>query len=112
MPWEEELHRLDEDREEFREFDEARPLPVDRLSPRQRVDLLLDAGSFLEIGARARGQVANAAGDNGSHGKVPGDGIVAGFGTVAGRATGVIAEDEVALAATDGEVGKNKVLRV
>ena len=32
MPWEEELHRLDEDREEFREFDEGRPLPADRLT--------------------------------------------------------------------------------
>jgi len=112
MPWEDELHRLDEDREAFREFDEARPLPADRLTPRQRVDLLLDAGTFLEIGARARGQATHTAGENELQTAVPGDGIVAGFGTVAGRASGVIAEDEMALARTDGEVGKNKVLRV
>ncbi len=60
MPWEDELRRLDEDREAFRDFDEARPLGNDRLSPRQRVDVLLDAGTFLEIGARARGRGPSA----------------------------------------------------
>jgi propionyl-CoA carboxylase beta chain len=111
MPWEDELRRLDEDREAFRDFDEARPLPNDRLTPRQRVDVLLDAGTFLEIGARARGQSAGI-GARRADGAVPGDGIVAGFGTIAGRAAGVVSEDPLALASTDGEVGKNKVLRV
>jgi propionyl-CoA carboxylase beta chain len=109
MPWEDELRRLDEDREAFRDFDEARPLPNDRLTPRQRVDVLLDAGTFLEIGARARGQGASGGERRGA---VPGDGIVAGFGTIAGGPAGVVSEDPLALAATDGEVGKNKVLRV
>ena len=112
MTWEDELRRLDEDREAFRDFDEARPLGNDRLSPRQRVDVLLDAGTFLEIGARARGRGPSDGAGRGADRAVPGDGIVAGFGTVAGRAVGVVSEDPLALASTDGEVGKNKVLRV
>jgi propionyl-CoA carboxylase beta chain len=112
MAWEDELRRLDEDREAFRDFDEARPLGNDRLSPRQRVDVLLDSGTFLEIGARARGRGPSDGAGRGADGAVPGDGIVAGFGTVAGRAAGVLSEDPLALASTDGEVGKNKVLRV
>jgi acetyl-CoA carboxylase carboxyltransferase component len=99
MPWEDELRRLDEDREAFREFDEARSTAPDRLTPRQRVETLLDAGSFLEVAARARDGA-------------PGGGIVAGFGTIAARAVGVVSEDPLALASSDGEVGKNKVLRV
>lgn len=58
-----------------------------KLTVRERVDYLLDAGSFQEIGmfVRSRNEAPTA--------NIPGDALVAGFGTIAGRPVYVFGSD-------------------
>ena len=88
-------------------FDRERALGPGELSPRARVRALIDAGSdsFVELGARTRSQRPEARESS------YGDGVVTAFGEVAGRMTAVLADDPVAMAQSDGGVGKNKRIR-
>ena len=88
-------------------FDSDRELAAGELSPRARVEALIDAGSdsFLELGARTRSQRPEARESS------YGDGVVAAFGEVAGRMTAILADDPIAMAQSDGAVGKNKRIR-
>lgn len=73
-----------------------------RLTARERVALLVDAGSFVELGMLAisdRPEVGERA---------PADASVTGVGTVDGRKVGVIANDATVLAGTTGRVGSRK----
>src|ERR1700736_6407539 len=57
--------------------------PKGKLTARERIDLLLDPGSFTELDAFAVHRTeAFGMGEK----KVPGDGVVTGYGTVGGRA--------------------------
>ena len=61
-----------------------------KLTARERVDLLLDPGSFCELDKF----VTHRATDFGMAGKkIPGDGVVTGYGTVEGRKVFVFAQD-------------------
>ncbi len=61
-----------------------------KLTARERIDLLLDPGSFIEIG----GLVVHRCTDFGmEQQKVPGDGVVTGHGLVDGRKVFVFAQD-------------------
>ena len=111
------LERVHQERARFAAFEAERTLPPGTLSPRQRIAALVAPDRFLEVGALARSQLAAVAGDT------PTDGVVAGFGTVAGTVgrtggttegtmIGVIADDPVVLPRTDGEVGENKRMKV
>ena len=61
-----------------------------KLTARERVDLFLDEGSFVESGAF----VTHRCSDFGMAGKrVLGDGVITGHGTVAGRRVFVFAQD-------------------
>src|SRR5438309_5725442 len=62
--------------------------PKGRLGARARIDLLLDKGSFVELDLYAR---SRATGFGMEDKRVPGDGVVAGFGTVDGRPVAVYA---------------------
>jgi methylmalonyl-CoA decarboxylase subunit alpha len=73
-----------------------------RLTARERVDLLVDAGSFVELGQLAvsdRPEIGERA---------AADAAVTGVGTVEGRKVGVIANDATVLAGTTGKVGSRK----
>jgi acetyl-CoA carboxylase carboxyltransferase component len=50
-----------------------------KLTARERLDLLLDQGSFTELEAFTKGQ------DDDPDGEIYGDGVVTGYGTVNGR---------------------------
>jgi acetyl-CoA carboxylase carboxyltransferase component len=100
------LDRLDRERRVAYEVDAGRRIAPGRLSPRQRVDRLVDPGSLVELGALAASQQPAAPGPT------PGDGVVTGFGTVAGRPVAVISEDPLILARTDGQVAKSKRRRI
>ncbi|MDE2639501.1 MAG: hypothetical protein OXI03_02845 [Chloroflexota bacterium] len=88
-------------------FDRERSLGPGELSPRARVQARIDAGSdsFLVLGARPRSQRPEARESS------YGDGVVTAFGEVGGRMTAVLADDPVAMAQSDGGVGKNKRIR-
>src|SRR3954468_5868847 len=61
-----------------------------KLTARERIDLLLDPGSFTELDKF----VTHRAVDFGMAGKkIPGDGVVTGYGTVEGRKVFVFAQD-------------------
>jgi acetyl-CoA carboxylase carboxyltransferase component len=71
-----------------------------------RVDRLLDAGSFLELGSA---RVHRATGFGLERKRVPGDGVVAGTGTLAGRPVHVFAQDRYVLGGSLGEAHADRI---
>lgn len=92
--------------------DEARPEAVakqherGKLTARERIALLVDSGSFVEIGALARPERPGLDGA-----PIPGDGIVTGTGLVDGRPTVVIATDFLSAGGSNGLIGNEKQRR-
>jgi len=82
-----------------------------KLTVRERIDLLFDKGTFVELGLLAhqqpvRGQVVDADG-------TPADGVVTGHGLVDGRQVWVVAYDFTVMAGSMGAVGEQfKAARV
>ncbi len=77
-----------------------------KLTARERLDELLDPGSFEEIALLARSS------DRALRSRTPADGLIAGFGEIAGRPVAVVSEDATVLAGTRGKVGDAKVARI
>jgi acetyl-CoA carboxylase carboxyltransferase component len=100
------LARLWRERRVAADVDAGRAVAPGRLTPRQRVESLVDARSLLELGALAASQQPTAAGPT------PGDGLLTGFGTVGGRQVAVISEDPLVLGRSDGQVAKSKRRRL
>ena len=98
----ERMQRVDEERAHIDTFDRDRHLEPGQLTPRARIASLVDDDSFLELGAFAKSQHQDAAAET------PADGVITGYAEIGGRRVVVLAEDPVALAQTDGQVGKNK----
>ena len=77
-----------------------------KLTARERIDLLLDEGSFLEIGAfREARPLANGE----PYSTYPGDGVVTGFGKINGRSVCVASEDFTVNGGTLGETHSKKI---
>jgi len=74
-----------------------------KLTARERIDRLLDPGSFVELGQLACSDVP------GMEEKTPADGIVIGYGCVNGRRIGITASDFTVLAGTLARVHGKKV---
>jgi acetyl-CoA carboxylase carboxyltransferase component len=83
--------------------------PKGRLGARARIDLLLDRGSFVELDLYAR---SRATGFGMEDKRFPGDGVVAGFGSVDGRPIAVYAYDATVLGGSLGEVTATKIVKV
>jgi acetyl-CoA carboxylase carboxyltransferase component len=80
-----------------------------KLTARERLALLFDPGSFSEVGQLAESQAV----DFGMQAKkVPGDGVVTGFGTVAGRLVFAYAQDVTVLGGSVGTVHGQKICRI
>ncbi|MDS1139883.1 carboxyl transferase domain-containing protein [Pusillimonas sp. SM2304] len=77
-----------------------------KLSARERIDLLLDPGSFVEMGLHGHSLHESLA-----H-RTPADGIVVGHGKIDGRIVYVASDDATVLGGTRGRVGELKVARV
>jgi propionyl-CoA carboxylase beta chain len=80
-----------------------------KLTARERVDLLLDEGSFTETDAFA---VHRATGFGLEDRKILGDGVVTGYGTIDGRRVCVFSQDFTAFGGSLGEVFAAKVVKV
>ena len=82
---------------------------ADKLTARERIDLLVDAGTFTEIGIHAgihhsvRGMEDKQA---------PADGVITGYGTVDGRHVAVCAYDFTVMAGSMGTTGEAKTTRL
>ncbi len=83
--------------------------PKGKLTARERIDLLLDPGSFTELDAFAVHRTeAFGMGDK----KIPGDGVVTGYGSVDGREVFVFSHDASVFGGSLGEVFAEKVCKV
>ncbi|MFC9756324.1 acyl-CoA carboxylase subunit beta [Streptomyces sp. NPDC056921] len=78
-----------------------------KLSARERVLLLLDPGSFVELDALSRSGGA-ADGDQEHYG----DGVITGYGTVDGRPVCVFSQDATYMGGSLGEVHARRILKV
>ena len=76
-----------------------------RLTARERIDALLDAGSFFEFGMLATSDL------QGMEDRTPADGLILGYGTIDGREVGVIANDFTVLASTNARINLKKMLQ-
>ena len=77
-----------------------------KLTVRERIDLLFDPGTFVELGLLARAR-------DGEEDAAPADGVVTGHGEVDGREVWVIAYDFTVMAGSMGQVGEQfKAARV
>jgi propionyl-CoA carboxylase beta chain len=79
-----------------------------KLTARERIDLLLDEGSFEEMGMLKLGR-GSAIGDEGEY---PGDGVVTGHGTVDGREVFVFSQDFTVIGGSLGEAHSQKICAV
>jgi propionyl-CoA carboxylase beta chain len=80
-----------------------------KLTARERVDLLLDEGSFVETDEFA---VHRATGFGIEEKRILGDGVVTGHGTVDGRRVCVFSQDFTAFGGSLGEVFAEKVVKI
>lgn len=90
---------------------QARQTRLGRLTARQRIDGLIDGGSFVELGRYVEHR--HAAADDALAANVhPGDGLVCGVGTVGGRAVAVYAHDPTVLRGALGHAASQKLCRL
>ena len=80
-----------------------------KLTARERVDLLLDEGSFQEIGQLVSHRSSNFGLDKQ---KFPGDGVVTGYGTIDGRLVYVFSQDFTVLGGSLAEAHAQKICRI
>jgi len=80
-----------------------------KMTARERIDVLLDEGSFVETDALARHR-AHAFGIDAN--RPYGDGVVTGYGTVEGRPLCVFAQDFTVFGGSLGEVFGEKIVKV
>jgi acetyl-CoA carboxylase carboxyltransferase component len=73
-----------------------------KLTARERIDRLLDPGSFLEVGMLNHSDVP------GMEDKTPADSKVAGYGRINGRRVAVVSNDFTVLAATSSRIAGRK----
>ena len=81
----------------------------DKLTARERLDLLIDAGTWVELGIHGRPHFSQRA----MEGKeAPADGVVTGYGKIDGRLVAVAAYDFTVMAGSMGMTGEMKVARL
>jgi acetyl-CoA carboxylase carboxyltransferase component len=87
----------------------ARQHAAEKLTARERIDLLVDEGTFTELGAHAKPHFSQAA----MQGRdAPADGVITGYGRVDGRLVALAAYDFTVMAGSMGMTGEIKVARV
>jgi len=80
-----------------------------KLTARERVELLLDAGSFVEIDALVTHRCRDFGMDKVA---IPGDGVVCGYGTVDGRLVYLFAQDFTVFGGSLSETNARKICKV
>ncbi len=80
-----------------------------KLTARERIALLIDAGTFVELGIHGRPHFAQRAMDGV---EAPADGVITGYGKVDGRLVAVCAYDFTVMAGSMGMTGEIKTTRL
>jgi len=110
-------------REKLRELEERRahlmqgcgPSAIEKqhkkgkLTARERLALLLDPGSFVELGLWAKPRMT---GFDIDERELPGDGVITGYGEIYGRPVYVYAQDFTVLGGTMGSTAGKKIIKV
>ena len=78
-------------------------------SARRRIDSILDAGSFMELGESVTARNTDF---NFNEGKMPSDGIITGYGTLDGRPAYIYSQDINVLGGSLAEMHASKILRI
>ena len=81
-----------------------------KLTARERIDLLLDHGSFEEFDMFVQHRCTDFGMDK--QDKIPGDGVVKGWGTVNGRAVFVYAKDFTVFGGSLSETHAQKIMKI
>src|SRR3982750_2072347 len=81
----------------------------EKLTARERLALLIDAGTFVELGIHGRPHFSQRAMEGI---EAPADGVITGYGKVDGRPTAVAAYDFTVMAGSMGMTGELKVSRL
>ena len=81
----------------------------EKLTARERIALLIDEGTFVELGIHGRPHFSQRAMDGKD---APADGVITGYGKVNGRLTAVAAYDFTVMAGSMGMTGELKVGRL
>jgi acetyl-CoA carboxylase carboxyltransferase component len=81
----------------------------DKLTARERIALLIDDGTFTELGIHGKPHFSQRAMDGVD---APADGVITGYGKVDGRLTAVCAYDFTVMAGSMGMTGELKVTRL
>jgi acetyl-CoA carboxylase carboxyltransferase component len=79
-----------------------------KLTARERIDLLCDAGTFVEMGIHGRPHFSQRAMEGR---EAPADGVITGWGDVEGRRCCIAAYDFTVMAGSMGMTGELKVAR-
>jgi acetyl-CoA carboxylase carboxyltransferase component len=87
----------------------ARQHGQEKLTARERLDLLVDEGTFTELGIHGRPHFSQRAMEGR---EAPADGVVTGYGRVEGRMVAVCAYDFTVMAGSMGMTGELKVTRL
>ena len=80
-----------------------------KMTARERIEMLLDEGSFVEVDDMIESRIDDFGLDKK---RVPGDGVVTGYGTIAGRQVFVASEDFTVIGGTLGEYHSFKICRI
>jgi acetyl-CoA carboxylase carboxyltransferase component len=80
-----------------------------KLTARERIDIFFDPGTFQEIDLFVEHQCKDFGMANK---RIPGDGVITGFGDVEGRNVAVYAQDFTAMGGTVGEWHGNKIAKL
>ena len=80
-----------------------------KLTARERIDLLLDPGSFVELNLWAKPRMT---GFDIDERELPGDGVITGYGDIYGRPVYVYAQDFTVLGGTMGSTGGKKIVKI
>ena len=80
-----------------------------KLTARERIDLLVDEGTFVEMGIHGRPHFAQRAMDGV---EAPADGVVTGWGDIDGRTCAIAAYDFTVMAGSMGVTGEQKMARL
>jgi len=78
-----------------------------KMTARERIEELVDPGSFAEVGMFAKHRAVLFGLDSAT---IPADGVVTGCGTVMGRAVHVASQDFTVLGGSEGEVHGDKIV--
>ncbi|MGE5612972.1 MAG: acyl-CoA carboxylase subunit beta [Bacillota bacterium] len=80
-----------------------------KLTARERIEMLFDAGSFVEVDAFVETRAIDFGMQNK---KVPGDGVVTGYGTIDGRPVFISSQDFTVIGGSLGEAHARKIVKV